>query len=44
MAVVHAEKPWDYRFQLYGGHVCNTLMAGKFSSSTSVVLSLPECF
>uniref|UniRef100_A0A672RPU2 Ankyrin repeat and SOCS box protein 11 n=1 Tax=Sinocyclocheilus grahami TaxID=75366 RepID=A0A672RPU2_SINGR len=39
MAVVHAEvnvwsKPWDHRFQLYGGHVCNTLMADSWDDRT----------
>ncbi|KAF4109175.1 hypothetical protein G5714_010248 [Onychostoma macrolepis] len=34
MAVVHAEKPWDYRFHLYGGHVCNTLMADSWDDRT----------
>lgn len=45
MAVVHAEmsvwsKPWDHRFHMYGGQVCNTLMAGEFSNIDSV---LSEC-
>ncbi|KTG38216.1 hypothetical protein cypCar_00028112 [Cyprinus carpio] len=39
MAVVHAEesiwsKPWDHRFNLYGGQVCNTLMAGSWDDRT----------
>ncbi|XP_016309641.1 ankyrin repeat and SOCS box protein 5-like [Sinocyclocheilus anshuiensis] len=39
MAVVHAEvnvwsKPWDHRFQLYGRHVCNTLMADSWDDRT----------
>uniref|UniRef100_A0A8C2F6R1 Ankyrin repeat and SOCS box protein 11 n=1 Tax=Cyprinus carpio TaxID=7962 RepID=A0A8C2F6R1_CYPCA len=39
MAVVHAEvnvwrTPWDHRFQLYGGHVCNTLMADTWDDRT----------
>jgi len=49
MALVHAEvsvwsKPWDHSFHIYGGQVCNTLMAGEFSSSTSVILSLLNVF
>ncbi|KAK7154218.1 hypothetical protein R3I94_007544 [Phoxinus phoxinus] len=39
MAVVHAEvnvwsNPWDHRFQIYGGQVCNTLMAGSWDDRT----------
>ncbi|XP_057192589.1 ankyrin repeat and SOCS box protein 11 [Triplophysa rosa] len=39
MAVVHAEmsvwsKPWDHRFHMYGGQVCNTLMAGSWDDRT----------
>ncbi|XP_065107807.1 ankyrin repeat and SOCS box protein 11 [Paramisgurnus dabryanus] len=39
MAVIHAEvsvwsKPWDWRFHVYGGQVCNTLMAGSWDDRT----------